>query len=63
MLWPDPPLLPYIAAVFAVTLALAVASWHGVERPALGWKARLTGRTRAGHDAAAEAEHIAAATP
>ena len=60
MLWPNPPILPYIAAVFAVTLALAVASWHWVERPALGLKARLTGRTRPGHDAAAEAEHAAA---
>ena len=61
MLWPNPPILPYIAAVFVVTLALAVASWHWVERPALGLKARLTGRTRPGHDAAAEAEHAAAA--
>ena len=59
MLWPDPPILPYIAAVFAATLALAAMSWHWIERPALGWKARLTGRTRAGHDAAAEAEHAA----
>jgi peptidoglycan/LPS O-acetylase OafA/YrhL len=60
MLWPNPPILPYIAAVFAVTLALAVMSWHWIERPALGLKARLTGRTRPGHDAAAEAEQVAA---
>jgi peptidoglycan/LPS O-acetylase OafA/YrhL len=57
MLWPAPPIVPYIAVVLAATLAFAVASWHWIERPALGWKARLTGRTRAGHDAAAAAEH------
>ena len=38
--WPHPPLVPYIFAVAAITLACAIASWHIVERPALALKPR-----------------------
>ena len=36
--WPHMPLPQYLLAVSAVTLALAAASWHWVEKPALAFK-------------------------
>jgi peptidoglycan/LPS O-acetylase OafA/YrhL len=35
--------LPLFAEAFALTLAVAVASWHGIESPALELKSRLSG--------------------
>jgi peptidoglycan/LPS O-acetylase OafA/YrhL len=32
------------AAAFALTLLVAIASWHGMEKPALGLKSRFTTR-------------------
>ena len=36
--WPSMPLIPYLLCVSAITLALAAASWHWVESPALRLK-------------------------
>jgi peptidoglycan/LPS O-acetylase OafA/YrhL len=36
--WPNMPLIPYLLCVSAITLALAAASWHWVESPALRLK-------------------------
>jgi len=32
------------AAAFVLTLLVAIASWHGMEKPALGLKSRFTNR-------------------
>ena len=33
--WPDAPSWPFAAAVLALTLSLSLASWFGLERPAI----------------------------
>jgi peptidoglycan/LPS O-acetylase OafA/YrhL len=42
--WRDIELVPMIAASFAATLPLAIASWHWIEKPALAFKARVASR-------------------
>jgi peptidoglycan/LPS O-acetylase OafA/YrhL len=36
--WPQMPLLTYLLSTLAITVALAAASWHFVEKPALKLK-------------------------
>jgi peptidoglycan/LPS O-acetylase OafA/YrhL len=36
--WPQMPLVPYLLSTLTLTIALAAASWHFVEKPALKHK-------------------------
>jgi peptidoglycan/LPS O-acetylase OafA/YrhL len=36
--WPQMPLVPYLLSTLTITIALAAASWHFVEKPALKHK-------------------------
>ena len=36
--WPQMPLVPYLLSTLTITIALAAASWHFVEKPALKLK-------------------------
>lgn len=47
-LWPQAPALTMLAASIVLTLGVAAFSWFAVEKPALGFKARLLGRRRLG---------------